>query len=101
MIGFALLQSVIGLETSRHTLNQSDTKLEPITAWSLAFSRVLKSRLHAFTFSSHWLLVIFTFVLIGRCDYFGFGHTTLNRKALYEREGTGFGCGMSSRPSPM
>ena len=33
--------------------------------------------------SSHWLLVIFIFVLIGRCDYFGFGFTTLNRKALY------------------
>ena len=35
-----------------------------------------------FTLSSHWLLVVFTFVLIGRCDYFGFCYTTLNRKAL-------------------
>ena len=26
-----------------------------------------------FTLSSRWLLVIFTFALIGRCDYFGFG----------------------------
>ena len=34
-------------------------------------------------FISHWLLVIFIFVLIGRCDCFGFGFTTLNKKALY------------------
>ena len=33
--------------------------------------------------SSDWLFGIFPFVLIGRCDYFGFGFTTLNRKALY------------------
>ena len=65
-IGFALLRSVIGLENSRHLLNQSDAKLKPI----------------AFTLNSHWLLVIFPFVLIGRCDDFGFGFrfTTLNRK---------------------
>ena len=35
-----------------------------------------------YTLSSHWLLVIFTFDLIGNCDYFGFGFTTLNRKAF-------------------
>ena len=34
-----------------------------------------------FKFSRY--IVIFTFVLIGRCNYFGFGFTTLNRKALY------------------
>ena len=38
-----------------------------------------------FTLSSNYLFVIFTFVLIGRCDYFGFGFTTLNRNALYVR----------------
>ena len=27
--------------------------------------------------------MILTFVLIGPCDYFGFGFTTLNRKTLY------------------
>ena len=32
---------------------------------------------------SHWLLVTFSFVLIGCCDYFGFGLTTLNQKALF------------------
>ena len=36
-----------------------------------------------FALSSYWLLVIFTFVLIDRCDDFGFDFTTLNRKALY------------------
>ena len=38
-IGFALLRSVIGLENSRHPLNQSDAKLNPILTWSFAFSR--------------------------------------------------------------
>ena len=71
-IGFALLCSVSGLENSRHLLSQSDTKLKPIATWLLAFSRA-KGRLHAFTSISHWLPVIFSFVLIGSCDYFGFG----------------------------
>ena len=81
-IGFALLRSVIGIEISRHTVSQSDSKLKPIVTWSLAFSRA-SGRLHVFALSSYWLLVIFTFVLIDRCDDFGFDFTTLNRKALY------------------
>ena len=76
-VGFALLRSVIGQENSRHPLRQSDAKLKPIATWSLAFSRAC-GQLHVFTLSSHWLLVIFSFILIGRCDYFGFGFTTLN-----------------------
>ena len=40
--------------------------------WSLAFSRAT-GRLHAFTSSCHWLPLIISFTLIGRCDYFGFG----------------------------
>ena len=27
--------------------------------------------------------MVYTLVLIGRCDYFGFGFTTLDQKALY------------------
>ena len=81
-IGFALLRSVIGLENLRHSLDQSDAKLKPIATWSLAFSRAW-DRLRVFTLSSHWFVVIFIFVLIGRCDYFGFGFSTLNRKLLY------------------
>ena len=59
-------------------------KLKPIVIWTNAFSRA-SCRSHVFTLSFDWLLVTFTFVLIGLCDYFGFGFvfgfTTLNRKA--------------------
>ena len=51
-------------------------KLKPIVPWSLAFSRAW-DEFPLFTLSSHWLLVILTFVQIGSCDYFGFGCTTL------------------------
>ena len=78
-IGFASLRSVIGLVNSRHSLSQSDAKVKPIANSSLAFfphfTPVTCIR------SSHWLLVIFTFVLIGHCAYFGFGFKTVNRKA--------------------
>ena len=47
-------------------------KLKPIAPWSLAFSRAT-GRLHAFTSSCHWLPLIISFTLIGRCDYFSFG----------------------------
>ena len=47
-------------------------KLKPIAPWSLAFSRAT-GRLHAFTSSCHWLPLIISFTLIGRCNYFGFG----------------------------
>ena len=80
-IGFALLHSVIGLENLHHPLNQSDAKLKPIAIWSLTFSRTW-DWLRVFTLSSHWFVVIFIFVLIGHCDYFGFGFLTLNRKLL-------------------
>ena len=33
---------------------------------------------------SRWLLVMLTFVLIGRCDHFGFGFATLYKKVLYK-----------------
>ena len=59
-------------------------KLKPIAPWSLAFSRAT-GRLHAFTSSCHWLPLIISFTLIGRCDYFGFGlrHSTEKRSRLY------------------
>ena len=40
------------------------------------------SLLHVFTSSYHWLLLIFSSVLIGRCDYFGFGFKEISPKAL-------------------
>ena len=57
---------------------QSDAKLEPITNWSLAFSRAFG----CFNLSSHWLFKLFSFLLRGRCDYLSFGVTTLDRKEL-------------------
>ena len=65
---------MIGPENSRHSLNQSDVKL--YTTWSPAFSRAFGIWL-VFTLSSHWL---FSFLLIGRCGYFGFARTILKRK---------------------
>ena len=67
---------------ARLSLNQSDAKLKPITNWLPAFSRALYS-LVGFTLSSHWLFRVLSFRLIGRCDFFGLGFKTLNRKALY------------------
>ena len=43
-IGFALLRSVIGPESSLHYLNQSEQKLKPVTTWSRTFSRALSSQ---------------------------------------------------------
>ena len=70
IIGFALFRIVIGPETMRHCVNQSDAKLKLITTWSPIFSRALGS-LFGFTLSSHWLFRLFSFFLIGCCDFFG------------------------------
>ena len=55
---------------------QSDTKLKPLATWSSAFCRALGSLYIYiyiyFFFSSHWLLNVFPFLLIGRCNSFGF-----------------------------
>ena len=80
-IGCPFLCSVIGLGNSRHTLNQSDAKLKPIPIWSPAFSRAL-GWLVVRTLSSHWVLELFSFLLIGCCDSLVFFYTTLNRKAF-------------------
>ena len=50
-----------------------------VNSWSPAFSRALDS-LVGFT---HWLLMVFSFLLIGCREYFGFGFKMLNRKAIY------------------
>ena len=68
---------LIGIEKSRHSLNQSDKKLNPITTWSPTFSRALCSW---FGFSlSFYRLFRVSFLLI----YFGFAFTILSLKALY------------------
>ena len=56
-----------------------DEKIKPITTWSPAFSRALDS----FVGFTHWLLMVFSFLLIGCREYFGFGFKILNRKAIY------------------
>ena len=57
---FVLLRSTNGPENSRHSVNQSDARLKPVTTWSLALSRALGS-LVGFTLCSHWFLRVFTF----------------------------------------
>ena len=59
--GFALLCSVIGLENLSHTLNHQ------------MHNKFLLLIQFGFTLSSHWLLKVFTFPLIGGCDYYSFG----------------------------
>lgn len=80
-IGFALLRFGIGPENAPHSLDQSDTKLNPIKTLLPAFSRALGGLL-VFTLSSHWLLRAFSILLIGRCNYFGFNFMTLDQKVV-------------------
>lgn len=78
--GFALPCSVIGLENYCHSLNHSNVETKPKTR-SLTFS-LTSGSLHVFTTCSRCLPVIFCFPMIGGCDYFGFGGTKLDWKAL-------------------
>ena len=81
-IGCPFLCSVIGLGNSRHTLNQSDAKLKPIPIWSPAFSRAL-GWLVVRTLSSHWVLDLFSFLLIGCCDSLVFLYDTQSKSVRY------------------
>ena len=47
-------------------------------------------RLVVFTLGSYWLLPVLYFHLIGCCDNTGVGFTTVNPKAPYLVDGTGF-----------
>ena len=69
------LLTLIGPENLRNSLIQSGAKLKPITTWSPAFSRALDS-LVVYTFSSHWLLEVFSFVLIGLGETLDLRHST-------------------------
>ena len=66
--GFAPLQCLIDPKSSRHLLNQSDSKLKPTAAWLLLFS-CASSSLLVYTSSFHRLLETLLLFLI---DYFGF-----------------------------
>ena len=61
------IASLCDWSRKRHSLNQSDAKLQRITIWSLTFSRAL-GRLVGFTPSFDWLLNLFYLLLIARCD---------------------------------
>ena len=60
------------------SLNQQSAKLNQ---WRLG--NCLWGLLNVFTLSSHWLLVIFSFVLIGYCDYSGCEIIIVHRKPLW------------------
>ena len=55
----------------------------PIVTHSHAFYRAWHGR-HVIPSSSDWLIGLFTAVVIGQSNYFGFGFTTLKRKLLYQ-----------------
>ena len=79
-MGFALLRCVIGRENSRFFLNQSDAKLKPVTIWSPAFCCALVELFLLWLSLTHKGISL---LLVDRCDWFGLGYTTLDRKALY------------------
>ena len=53
---------------SRHFLDQSEVKPKPIVIYSHGR--------HVFASSSDWFIGLFTTVVIGQSNYFGFGFTT-------------------------
>ena len=55
-----------------HSLHQSDKTLNTITPWSFAFSSTSSSLLVS-NLSSHWLIIMLPFVLIGYWDNLDFG----------------------------
>ena len=77
LLWFCLTTLCDWLKNSRQLLNQSDAKTKLIVTWSHAFPREFR-RLRLFALSSHWFIVLFSFVVIGHCNCFGFGFTTLN-----------------------
>ena len=62
---------MIGQENSRHSLNQSDANLKPITTCSPAFSRALRNLLVS-ALSSDWVFKVFYLSLLDNFDYNGF-----------------------------
>ena len=67
---------LIGLKISRHFLNQSEVKPNPIVTFSHAFSRALR-QLYVFALSFDWFTGLSVSFVIGQRSYFGFGFTTL------------------------
>ena len=83
---FALLFSETGPENSCLFVNKTDATQKPITTCSRAFGSLV-------VLCSHWLLKVFSFLFVGRWDYFDYGLTTLTRSASYENFIVGRICG--------
>ena len=80
--GFGIT-SLYGPQNSCHFLSRSDSLLKPITTCSPAFSRALGILLD-FALSSHWLFNVLSFLLIGRCNYFGFNlRHSIEKRSIY------------------
>ena len=71
-LGFTLRRNLIGLEISCHSLSQSLSKLKPVATRSLC----------AFTLSFDWLIVTFSFLLIGCSDYLVLQHS-IHMRSIY------------------
>ena len=83
LIGFALLRYVIGLER-KLALPSQPIRCKTKTNHDLQLVTRVFARSSP-RLSSDWFLVMVTVVLIGRCDNFDFGFSTLNHKALYHQ----------------
>ena len=77
-IGFYLIHSTIGSKNSRHSLNQSEARISPISTWSPAFSRT-SGGLPLSTLSSLWLFWIFSILIPLQLLWFWFYDTYLKR----------------------
>ena len=77
LLWFCIATVCVWLNISRHFLNQSEVKSKLIVIYSHAFSRAWHGR-HVFASSSDWFIGLFTTVVIGQSNYFGFSFTTLN-----------------------
>ena len=79
---------MIGLENSRHPINQSDTKLiKTIGTWSFAFSRASSSLLVNLSFN--WLMTFALFPLVAGITLLilsGFALILLHNGLIWQRK---------------
>ena len=76
---------MIGPKELRHSL--STNQMQNYNQSRLGDPRFPREVGWFFTLSSHWLINVFSFLLSGFCDNFGFGITILDRKAFYNFSG--------------
>ena len=71
---------LVELFISHHTFNQSDSKLKLTVTPSVVFSCAPGFLLPEVILSCHWLIVLFTFALIGCCNQIAFRFATPSHK---------------------